>query len=189
MIITRKIALSMWAVVALMLVYAGLTMYAMFVIYHDNARDKDRNLEIMRNVDSLHLAVAQQVSALRGELLVISVTAGTPVELQRNKGQALAAIANLKLLTGKDELAALDDLASNVTRFYQVSVRVSSLAQAGDKQAAIDLVESDARTLGDLLAVKGGALVAEVNKDIQSVNDHAQRQVLFIEIEIGRAHV
>lgn len=183
MTITRKIALSMWAVVALMLVYAGLTAYAMFVIYHDNARDKDRNLEIVRNVDGLQLAVAQQ---LRGVLLVSSGITGTPAELQSSKDQSLAAIVNIKrLVTRKDELAALDAIAADVNSFYNVTVRVSSLAQAGDKQAASALVEGDARALGDGLAAKAAALVIEVNTDIKSFNDRAQREELFIQIAVA----
>lgn len=185
MTITKKIFISMLVVVACMSAYTLMTMYAMLVVERNIGNDKDRNLQIVQNVDTLNLAIAQQVSALRGELLVSSVTGGTPVELQRNRDQALAAIATVKrLVTRTDELATLDDLAANVTRFYQVGVEVSSLAQSGDKQAAINLVESDARTIGDVLATKGAGLVAEVNKDIATINDRNHRDVFLIEVAL-----
>jgi methyl-accepting chemotaxis protein len=182
MTIVRKIFLSMVVVVVCMSAYTLLTMYAMLVVERNIGNDKNRNLEIVRNVDGLQLDVAQQ---LRGVMLVSSGLTATPAELQSSRDAALAAIADIKrLVTRKDELAALDTIASDVNSFYNVTVKVSNLAQAGDKQAASALVESEARVLGDGLAAKASALDLLVNQDIKATNDHNSRRVFLIEVAL-----
>jgi hypothetical protein len=122
MTIVRKIFLSMVVVVVCMSAYTLLTMYAMLVVERNIGNDKDRNLNIVRNVDKLQLAVAQQQ---RSVLLVSSGFTGTPAELQSSKDESLAAIAAIKrLVTRKDELVALDAIASDVNSFYTVTVRL-----------------------------------------------------------------
>jgi methyl-accepting chemotaxis protein len=183
MTITRKITLSMLVVLAGMLAYTSLTMYAMLVVERNIGSDKDRNLNIVRNVDGLQLDVAQQ---LRGVMLVSSGLTGTPAELQSSRDAALAVIADIKRqVTRKDELAALDAIARDVNSFYNVTVKVSNLAQAGDKQAASALVENEARVLGDGLAARAAGLDLLVNQDIKSVNDRNHREVFLIEVALS----
>jgi methyl-accepting chemotaxis protein len=182
MTITRKIALSMMVVLASMLAYTALTMYAMLVVERNIGSDKDRNLNIVRNVDGLQLDVAQQ---LRAMMLVSSGLTGTPAELQSSRDAALAVIADIRRqVTRKDELAALDAIASDANSFYNVTVKISNLAQAGDKQAAAALVESDARVLGDGLAAKAAGLDLLVNQDIKASNDRNHRGLFLIEVAL-----
>ena len=167
MTIIRKIQLSIWLVVVFMLIYAALMVYSIAVVGKNSEDQRTKSAALNSQISVVKLSVAKQMSDLRGELLVESMSS-TSLALDKNKQDAVAALTIIREQLKGDEvkITALNDIEKKISDFNAIGKQVAAKNRAGDKAGALNDLENSANPLGTTLTGSVDKLAADISAEI-----------------------